>query len=257
MAAFDFFKPRQPQQPVNNNQQNQNQNQPQNNNGQNNQNNNQNNNPDPNNPQQNNLNPGNGNNQNANPNEPANPLDVYGKMFDNPTNNDDTPPSFNIDPKIMDQVVGSQDFMRGINPDLLQKATSGDTQSLLEIIQHTSRNAYRSAIEHGGVLTDKFVGARESYGNKKLPDVLRGHLTEQQLAANTPNYKHPVVKQQLSDIARRLQKTHPDAQPQEIAEMAKDYLQTFMKAITPAEQNPVANKPKETDWDQFFDDDQT
>lgn len=240
MALMDFFKPQ--QQPANNNQQQQNQNPADPSNQQ------------QNNQTQNNLKPANGNNQNANPNEPANPLDVYGKMFDNPQSNDDAPPNFAIDPKVMDQVVGSQDFMKGINPELMQKATSGDINALMELMQHSSRSAYRAAIEHGGVLTDKFVGAREQYGQKKLPDVLKSHLTEQQLAANTPNYKHPVVKQQLKDIASRLQRTHPDAQPQEIAEMAKDYLQQLMTAISPTDQNTEANNtPKETDWDKFFD----
>jgi len=195
-----------------------------------------------------------GNGQNANPNEPTNPLDVYGKMFDNPAN-PDTPPAFNIDPKVMDNVVGSQDFMRGIDPELMNKALAGDVKSMMDIIQSSNRNVYRAAIEHGGVLTDKFVGAREAYSGKTLPSRVKEELTNQELS-NTPNYKHPVVQKQLTEIATRLQRLHPDAAPREIARMAKEYLSEIAKVIQDTGEgngNQVASK--ETNWDEFFADD--
>jgi hypothetical protein len=197
---------------------------------------------------------GNPNDPNANPNTPKNPLDIYGKMFDNPAN-PDAPPSFAIDPKVMDSVVSGQDFMQGVDPDLLQKAQSGDTQSLLNLIQHTTRNAYRAAIEHGGVLTDKFVGARMEHGNKNLPNRVREELTAHELS-NTPNFKHPVVKKQLTEIAKRLQTLHPDAAPQEIASMARDYLTEMANAIKDTgNENGNQQASKETNWDEFFNED--
>lgn len=196
----------------------------------------------------------NGNGQNANQNQPANPLDSFAKMFDNPTTEADKPPVFQIDKEVMDKVVSSQDFMQGIDPELMQKATGGDVQSLMQLIQHTSRNAYRAAIEHGGVLTDKFVGSYNQYSNKQLPGMMRDHFTEQSLAANTPNFKHPVVKKQLTETAKRLQRLHPDASPQEIAKMAQDYLTELVTAITPEDPNKQQSDNKgEVDWDKFFD----
>jgi hypothetical protein len=193
--------------------------------------------------------------QNTGTNETKNPLDVYGKMFDTPDGNDDKPPTFSIDSKVMDQVVSSQDFMNGADPELVQLATSGDVKALMQLINHSSRSAYRAAIEHGGVLTDKFVGSYSQHQNKKLPDVLKGHFTEQSLAANTPNFKHPVVKRQLTEIAQRLQKQHPDASPQEIADMSRDYLTELMSAITPEDPNKTKPKDGEVEWEKYFDSD--
>lgn len=194
-----------------------------------------------------------GNGQNAGSNTPADPLAIYGKMFDNPTQTD-APPSFSIDPKVMDGVVSSQDFMSGLNPEVMQKAQQGDWNAITEMIQHTSRQAYRAAIEHGGVLTDKFVGAREQYGNKSLPSRVRQELTSNELA-NTPNFQNPVVKKQLTQIASRLETLHPDATPQEIARMSRQYLTDMASAI----QDPASNQQQQatqgTDWDKFFADD--
>lgn len=191
-------------------------------------------------------------NPNASSNEPADPLAIYNKMFDNAPDSD-KPPAFSIDPKVMDQVVSSQDFMRGIDPDLMQKAMGGDAKSFMEVIQATSRNAYRASIEHGGVLTDKFVGSSMQYQGKQLPGQLKGHLTEQSLAANTPNFKNPVVKKQLTEIAQRLSRQHPDSSPQEIADMSRKYVTDLMAAMQPEDPNK-GKVPGEQDWGSYFDD---
>lgn len=198
---------------------------------------------------------GQGNNPNAGTQPNSNPMDAYSKLWENPSNESNTPPSFSIDPKIMDQVVGSQDFMKGVDPALMQKATSGDVQALMEIMQSVGRNAYRSSIEHGGMLTDKFVGAREAYGSKNLPSMVRKELTTHALS-DTPNFQHPVVKRQLTEIATRFQQQHPDAPPQEIARMAKKYVTDLVSAMTPESQtkqgqNPQTKEP--TDWGSYFD----
>lgn len=197
-----------------------------------------------------------GNNQNAQSNQPANPLDTYSKMFDNAPTDGDTAPTFSIDPKVMDQVVSGQDFTQGIDAELMQKATSGDTQALLQVIQHVGRNSYRAAIEHGGVLTDKFVGARESFKDKGFGSRIKQELTSAELA-KTPNFQHPVVRQQLTEVAQRLQRQHPDAQPGEIAKMAKDYITQLSQALNP-EDKAAANNGQNSEvrgedyWNNFF-----
>jgi hypothetical protein len=194
----------------------------------------------------------NGGNQNTQNQGPADPMAPWAKMFDNPSTDTDTPPSFSIDPKVMDEVVGKQDFMKGINPELMQKALAGDAQSMMEIMHTASRNAYRTAIEHGGVLTDKFVGAREAHGSKNLGSRVKEELTQHALS-DTPNFQNPVVKKQLTQIAKLLSQQHPDASHQEIAKMSRDYLQDLVKVITPEDKSANQQAKGEVNWDNFFD----
>lgn len=198
--------------------------------------------------------------QNTNQQTPVNPLDSYSKMFDNPSTEGDAPPSFTLDPKTMDNVVKSQDFTKGIDPAVLQKAQAGDAASLFEVIQSVGRNSYRAAIEHGGMLTDKFVGAREAHSGKNVGSKVREELVSNSLS-NTPNFSHPVVRKQLTEIATRFQKQHPDATPEEIANMSKKYLGDLMQAISPAKKDPAIERQEaevrgEQYWDQYFDQDQ-
>lgn len=205
-------------------------------------------------------NPGPGNNvQNAGNGSEADPFANYAKMFDNSGTETDTPPAFAIDPKVLGDIAGKQDFMQGLDPQLMQRATSGDTAALMEIIQASSRNAYRTAIEHGGMLTDKFVGAREAHSAKGLGSRVKQELTTHALS-DSPTQMHPVVRQQLTEIASRLSKQHPDAAPGEIAKMAKDYISQLSQALNPQDPNATANnqqgnKPVERDaeyWDKYF-----
>ena len=268
MAFMDFFS-QQPKQ-ANNQQQQQQQQQPQNNQAQNNQQQQQIQQNQPGGgqgngngatlPNMNNNQPGGGNFQNTQNQPQANPLDSYSKMFDNVNTDGDNAPAFSIDPKIMDQVVGSQDFTKGINPEVMQKAMTGDVHSLLEIIQQAGRNSYRAAIEHGGLLTDKFVGIREAHNAKGLGGRVRQELTNNALSS-TPNYQHPIVRRQLTEIASRLQAQNPDASPEEIANSAKQYLQDLVSAINPTKDSKDSQDPSKTQergqeyWDKFFDED--
>jgi hypothetical protein len=212
--------------------------------------------------------PGNVNNPNAGANDPnatngqgADPFAKFSKMFDNSATQADAPPAFSIDPKIMSDIAGQQDFMKGLNPELMQRATSGDMTAMMEIIHQTARNAYRTSIEHGGMLTDKFVGAREAHSAKGFGSRVKGELTQASLAT-TPNFKHPVVRQQLSEIASRLSVQHPDASPQEIADMSKEYITQLSEALNPKDPKAASNTGNfnfdgveergEEYWDKYF-----
>jgi hypothetical protein len=205
---------------------------------------------------------GQGNPQNTQTEQKVNPLDQFNKMWDTSTQGQtEAPPSFSIDDKVLDSVAGQQDFTKGIDPSLIQKAMAGDAQSMMEIMQSIGRNAYRSSLQHSGLLTDKFVSARESHSEKGFSNKVRKELTTTALA-DTPNFSHPVVKKQLTMIAQQFASQHPDASPQEIAKMSKDYLQELATAIKPASDgddesnpkgNPLSRKGKTVDWDKWFD----
>lgn len=173
---------------------------------------------------------------NANtPSEPVDPFDKYKGMFDTKANTD-VAPNFTLDEKMLGDAAGQQDFLKGISPELVQKATSGDTTALMQMINEAGRNAYKAALSHSGRLTESFVGAREGYQDRGFSKRVRGEMTVNALT-QTPNFKNPVVREQLTRIANDLQAQHPDAAPGEIADMAKDYIMQLSSAIA----TPVAS----------------
>lgn len=186
------------------------------------------------------------------PAKPIDPLDVYSKMFDNPANKE-VAPTFTMDDKVLGDVAKGQDFMRGVDPSLVERATSGDVKALMEMMNEVGRNAYKASLQHGGKLTEGFVTSREGYNEKGFSGKVRGELTVNALTG-TPNFNNPVVRKQLTMIANNLQTQHPDASPVEIAQMSRDYITELSKAIAPAsETTQQTNKSGPTDFGAWFD----
>jgi len=181
-----------------------------------------------------------------------NPLDVYKKMFDNANNSSDIQaPSFSIDPKVLTDVSKKMDFTRGVNPELLSKATSGDVNSLLEIIKTVGQNAYRASIEHTTALTDTHLKTRGEFETKRVEDGVRKQLVSANLSS-APNYAHPVVKSELNRIAGQFAAANPDASPQQVAEAAQKYLMDLHSALNPSASTPANNAADETDWTKYL-----
>lgn len=190
----------------------------------------------------------------ANPNDPKkdseNPLDAYQKMFENASKNSGIQaPSFAIDPAVLSDVSSKMDFTKGINPELVQKATAGDANAMIQLIQETGRNAYRASLEHATKLTDTHLGQRSEYESQRLQKGVKEQLTSDALSSNT-NFNHPVVKSELNRIAQGLANSpeFADASPQEIAKAAKKYFDDVYSAINPADPSKdSAGKPKPKD----------
>lgn len=192
-------------------------------------------------------------------NEPANPMDQYSKLWENATNQQDTPPQFQLDPKVLQDVSGKMSFTDGVPQELMQRATSGDMTALVEMMNFVGQNAYKMSLQHGSALTDRFVAARSDFDSKSLAPKVKGELTNAALS-NLPNFNHPVVKQQLRDTANRLQAQNPDASPQQIADMAKQYISDLASAIGGNQNNQQGSgqnsngsaQQNETDWDAYL-----
>lgn len=184
-----------------------------------------------------------------------NPLDVYAKMFENASKNSEVAaPDFSLDPKVLGEVSRKMDFTKGVNPETLQKATTGDVSALMDIIKTVGQNSYRAAIEHSTALTDTHLKTRGEFESKRLEAGVNKKLTESALS-NAPNYNHPVVKAELNRIAGQFAAANPDASPQQVAEAAQKYLMDLHSALNPSAGKPGSKEPKgeeEMDWTKYL-----
>lgn len=184
---------------------------------------------------------------------PVNPLDAYAKLWETSASSPEVAPSFTLDPKVLDDVSGKLNFMSGMDPELVQKATSGDVNALMQMMNQVGQSAYKASLAHGSALTDKFVGARSKFDLEGVSSKVKSELTQSHMS-DIPNAGHPAVKAELVRISKAMQKEHPDASPQQIAEAAKTYFKDIYSAMNP---EPTAQQKQatagETDWDNFFD----
>lgn len=182
-----------------------------------------------------------------------NPLDIYSKMFDNAANNSDIQaPSFKLDPKVLGDVSSKMDFTRGINPEVLSKATNGDVSALMDIIKTVGQNAYKASLEHSTSLTDTFLTQRGEFEGKQVAKGVKNQLTSNELS-NAPNYSHPVVKAELNRVAAQMSAANPDASPVEIAKAAQQYINDLSNALNPkASSNSPNDGNGDFDWTKYL-----
>ena len=179
-----------------------------------------------------------------------NPLDVYSKMFDTANNSSDIQaPTFKIDAKVLSEVSSKMDFTKGVNPEVLQKATSGDVNALMDIIKTVGQNSYRAAIEHNTALTDTFLTTRGDFEKKNLERGVKSQLTASELSS-APNYNHPVVKAELNRIAKQFAAANPDSSPQEVAKAAQKYISDLQAALNPKAEKESSEE--EMDWSKYL-----
>jgi hypothetical protein len=182
---------------------------------------------------------------------PVNPLDAYSKMFDNANSNSEIhAPSFKLDPKVIDEVAGKMNFISNISQDQINKALTGDAEAFMAVIQATSQNAYKAAIQHNTSLTDSFINQRSDFEKKQVQQGVKEQLTHQALSS-APNFNHPVIKQELNRIASQFARANPDASPVEVAEAAKQYITDLSSALNPTSSS-TSNTEKEMDWSKYL-----
>lgn len=185
--------------------------------------------------------------------QPVNPLDAYSKLWDTSATDSSKPPAFALDATVLDKVSSGLNFTQGVPAELMQKAMTGDTQAMMDIMNHVGQQAYRASLSHSTTLTDKFVGARSEYDLGSIGSKVKQELTSSALQESVPNASHPVVKQELKRIADAMQKMNPDSSPQEIAESAKQYFNTLYSAANPQPtQAQTRAASGEVDWDKYF-----
>ena len=184
--------------------------------------------------------------------EPINPLDAYAKIFENANKEDEGPPAFNVDNKVLDEVSGKMNFISQANPELLQKAQSGDTSAIIELIQEVGRNAYKSALHHTTALTDAHLTRRGEFEKATLSKNVKDTLTNEALSS-IPNSNHPVVRAELRRIAENLARQHPDAPASEIARDTQKYFAAVYNAVSPqSPPTPVQKAGEIDDWEKFL-----
>ncbi len=195
---------------------------------------------------------GDGGQNTGQPKAEPHPMDRFGKLFDNSAKPEEAP-KFALDGKTLDDVAKSQDFYKGIDPELMARAQSGDVQAMQQMNALAMQNMYKTVLQHGGTLNERFVSAREEFGNKGFSGRVKSELTAAQMAEH-PAMKNPVVKRQLNATAEQFAKQHPDASPAEIKQMTMDYFKELGSLFGEKKEEPSVEGKPDSDFRTWFGD---
>lgn len=190
------------------------------------------------------------------PHKEVDPLAHYNNMY-TPGKDDDAskPPVFALDDKALDGAVKEIDFYKGLDPAVMAAAEAGDSKAIRQMMTYGNQQAYRHAMQHSAHLTGRFTEARLGHESKGFGSKVRGELTSNALE-DTPGFKSPAVRKQLTMVAEDFQRQYPEKTPREIADMSKKYLQDMAAAITGNTGPDEKAQKGPTDWDNYFGDEE-
>lgn len=224
---------------------------------------------------QNNTNPAttaaNGNGQqepNNNPNNNADPnkgvqgsqLDNFKDIFKIPTDDKGQPtvpntnpladPIMSVDPQKLREAAGKMDFTRGLEPELLQKAMSGqDPQAFMQVLNSVAQNGFSTALAATATMQNQALSTYHTRLDGTLASRVRD-VQISQAAPKNPALAHPSAQPVLSAIRQSVAAANPHLSPEKVAETAENYFVAMAADMQAANEKsqPQTKSAGETDW---------
>jgi hypothetical protein len=164
--------------------------------------------------------------------DPISPLDQFKDIWKTTGTDGKTPvdpfsqPLLQADPKKFAEAASKMNFAQGIDPALLQKATSGDVEALMQVINTASQQAFLAA----GTLSTQMVEGATQTNNKRLNSSMEEKFKEfmlKQQRSDNPVLQHPSAAPMLDLAKQQLMRQHPDKSAEQIQQLAENYLVTW------------------------------
>ena len=171
-------------------------------------------------------------------------------------------PEFSLDPNKLNEAAGKMVFTNGINPELLQKAMSGqDPEAFMQVLNTVAQNGFKTAID----TTSKLTGEHTKNALEFECSQMKKEFVTSAATSNIDLNAHPLLKEQVKGIATTLSVKFPNANPKDIAnqalnialEQAKELLKASGQEVvskTPEQQQQeTQQKAGDVDWDNWWD----
>lgn len=166
----------------------------------------------------------------------SNSLDIFDNLFTAPDpSKKKQAPAFALNDETVKKAVEKMDFVGGLPQELKDKLAAGyDPEAFSAAIQHVGRTAYSNALQHGTKLTDQYLGIRMEHERQGLPELLRSHLAQTAATSDPSMSENATVRKHAKLISEQLAAEFPDASPQDIASLTKEYFTEMARAVNPA-----------------------
>lgn len=184
--------------------------------------------------------------------KPALPLDNFKDVWETPANSNEADPFasplLTVDPAKVSEAVGKMDFLSGMQPELLTKATSGDVQAFGQVINTVVQKAMAAQVQLAGQMTEGAISKNNERFNTSLPKRIREAQVNDVRSSNSV-LQHKAAAPMLDTLKRQFMSKHPDKSPQQIHDMAEEMLTTFANQLVSS--NTEKSTPKERDPQDF------
>lgn len=148
-----------------------------------------------------------------------------------------------LDPVKLQQSVANTNFAASIDPQVLQKAASGDAQALMEAINTASRDAFLTATQLSHQLSEHASREAATRLDGSLDRRIRSHQIRTQNIDN-PVLQHPAAAPLVNAVKAQIAAANPSMPATEVTRKAEEYFLTFADQLT-APQRQAAQAAQE------------
>jgi hypothetical protein len=193
----------------------------------------------------------------------ASPLDGFQKLWQK-EDTDAKPVSWTTnvtaDPAKLKEVAAQADFVKQIDPAVMQQAAKGDPTALATAINLAAQAGFaQSAAATAGIVENALATQAANFRDVVVPDILRRNAISQEVRADNPLFQNPAVAPLLQSVESQMATKYPNSTPSQISQMAKDYLTGFSKELLGANGMEVTQRSAtpavsrgDTDWEKYF-----
>lgn len=161
---------------------------------------------------------------------------------------------WDINPEILDKGVQNLDFTSGLDIQNIQKAfQEQDPSAFVSELNKLSQQLYKANIMASMAAVKNGLPQELNRVKTEIPDVIKQQMLKEQVRDTNPAFTHEAAAPVLEGIQTQLQKKYPNASAKELAQMAKEYLQSFAAELQPKQEESKTPAQQEADsWNAFF-----
>lgn len=164
---------------------------------------------------------------------------------------------FNMDPEKMKQAVSGMDFSRGISQEQMAAVAQGGegaVKAMMEMMNEMNRQSVLHSTQIAAKLVQQGIGQGMGHLDGKITKSIRQNQISQTMRENNPALNNPAIAPMLQAMETQFAQKHPQASPQEIAQMAREYVTEMANVMNGPQRQAQeqARNSKEMDWDAFM-----
>lgn len=164
---------------------------------------------------------------------------------------------FNVDPKQLMEAASKIDFAKVIDQQQLQSIAQGGEAAMAAFSQALNKVAQTVYAQNAHATTkivEQAVAKTRESVLGELPQHIKRQTVSDTLRAENPAFSHPAASPILGALEQQLTMKFPNATPNELSKMARDYLGSFANSIAPQQssQQQTNSNSKDMDWDAYL-----
>lgn len=193
----------------------------------------------------------------------SSPLDQFAALWQNDTKSQeqqvDPNKIFNVDSKALNAQVKQMNFLGTIPPKVQEALKAGGEDAVkanLYLMNQASQSAFAQVTQLVPNIIEAALAKQSEQFESRVAEVVRKNALSNTLIETNPIAANPAAQPIVQLVQQAILQKHPNATPQQMAEMTGQYLNNFAQAVqAPQQRAAEAEKQKQnasTDFSAFF-----